>query len=259
MQKLQNSPVPSSLAELAEGKEMPAGFQRELERRAKMTPEELAEYSRALEQERMLAEREYVKSLREQSVSVRIQRSGIPEDHKDASIDEFDGKVSQYAHIVANGGRESLIIRGDVGTGKTTAGCAILNHLVKTRSVRFITFYRFVMLMNDVYIHKTRSREEVFNEYANVDVLMIDDLGKELAGQNTDKTITMLWSILDWRKGERKPTIITTQYASDDLFKQLVLSGGDTSSARAIVDRLRTYVNIPFEGPSRRVQATLDL
>lgn len=264
MPKLQNSPGLSSLLEHFEGKEVPKGLREVMELRARMTPEETEEYQRMLEREREEQTRQLIRETIEHSASARIRRSGIPEAYREANLELFQGKgvwstLVAYESAIANGGHEGLVMRGDVGTGKTTAGCAILNRIVKKKSVRFITFYRFVMLMNDVFIHRTRSREEVFNEYAEVPVLMIDDLGKELTSQNAKNAILMLWSIIDWRRGAMKPTIVTTQYASDDLYKLLMNAGGDQANARAIVDRLKEYVNIPFEGSSLRVQAKLPL
>lgn len=252
MQKLQNS-----LAHSRGYAEAKAVYD---ERMAAMSPEERARYWDEYEERRKLSDHKLSLEIQGKTLSSRIKHSGIPKQFADATPDRFGSSIVAYARALQHGGTESLIIRGDVGVGKTEAGCAILNRAVMTRSVRFITMARFKMLVNDVYIKRVRSREDVFDEYANVSVLMIDDLGKELTGTNAANTILLIWELIDDRSSNLRPTVVTTQYDTETLFKSLVCSNGDTATARAICDRLKTFASAHFTGKSKRKQGRqLDL
>lgn len=230
------------------------------ERMAAMSPEERARYWEEYEERKRHSDHQDALEIQGKTLSSRIKHAGIPEQFTDAAPDRFGSSIVAYARALQHGGTESLIIRGDVGVGKTEAGCAILNRAVMTRPVRFITMARFKMLVNDVYIKRERSREDVFDEYANISVLMIDDLGKELTGANAANTILLLWELIDERSSNLRPTIVTTQYDSETLFKSLVCPDGDTATARAICDRLKTFASAHFTGKSKRKQGRqLDL
>lgn len=253
MQKLQSS------LELSSGSTYAQKLEEHRSKLAAMSDAERAQYFADVEERRRTQDRQDVLRNIRRTAQGRIKHSGIPERFAESSIDDFDSNIQAFAKAIKNGGKESLIIRGDVGTRKTGAGCAILNHVVQTRSVRFVTMHHFMMLMNDVFVTRTRSREDIFYEYATIPVLMIDDLGKELTGANTDNIIVQLFNLINERWSNERPTIITTQYDSTGLFNMLTSRDGGTANARAILDRLKTYNSIVFGGKSQRKQEKLDL
>ena len=67
-------------------------------------------------------------------------------------------------------------------------------------------------------------------------MLIVDDLGKE---QCTEWSVSPLYSILNDRYEDMKPTIITTNYNAAELVRALPPKGGDGTNARAIISRLR--------------------
>ena len=67
-------------------------------------------------------------------------------------------------------------------------------------------------------------------------MLIIDDLGKE---QCTDWSISTLYSIMNDRYENMLPTIITTNYNSEDLARALTPKGYDNYKAKAIISRLK--------------------
>ena len=77
---------------------------------------------------------------------------------------------------------------------------------------------------------------EILKAYKTVDLLIVDDLGKE---QCTEWSVSTLYSILNDRYEDMKPTIITTNYNADELVRALTPKGGDGTKARAIISRLR--------------------
>lgn len=223
-----------------------------------MTPEQREAYWADYEKRQREIEQRELEQIRGRTLANRIKFSGIPEEFRAASVEILGPSIQAYAHAVECGGYESLFLRGPVGTGKTTAACAILNRAVMRRTVRFVTMRRLATLVNDVYVTRQRSRSEVFDEFANVDVLVVDDLGKELTVGNIANTVLMIWELVDTRWAEHRPTIITSQYDSQELFQALIGRDGDTKNARAIVDRLGTYTSEIFDGESHRRQAKFD-
>ncbi len=77
---------------------------------------------------------------------------------------------------------------------------------------------------------------KILGVYKKVDLLIIDDLGKE---QCTDWGMSTLYSILNDRYEDMKPTIITTNYNTENLIKALTPKGMDSSKIIAIISRLR--------------------
>lgn len=77
---------------------------------------------------------------------------------------------------------------------------------------------------------------EVLDIYKRVDLLIIDDLGKE---QCSDWSMSTLYSILNDRYEDMKPTIVTTNYNADNLARALTPRGFDDTKIVAIISRLR--------------------
>ena len=96
------------------------------------------------EQNRARREREAVQSMREKTVKNRIKFSGIPEEYKDAKLEECSLPIQQYFAALDVGVREDLLLRGDAGTGKTYAACAVAMAYVAKHTVRFVTMPYFL-------------------------------------------------------------------------------------------------------------------
>ena len=69
--------------------------------------------------------------------------------------------------------------------------------------------------------------------YKTVDLLTIDDLGKE---QATEWSVSVLYNIINERYEAMLPTIITTNYKTSALIDRLSAKG-DKETASAIVSR----------------------
>lgn len=118
-------------------------------------------------------------------------------------------KVRQW---VRGGYKEKpfLVLYGNYGTGKTMlAGKIAALKFDKDRQVYFTTKKDFDLKITnfDEDVH------EYIENLKNIDLLIIDDI---LSGYLTDYRFAQLFSILDHRYLERKPTIIT---ANEDLRK----------------------------------------
>jgi DNA replication protein DnaC len=76
---------------------------------------------------------------------------------------------------------------------------------------------------------------EILRLYKKADLLVIDDLGKELC---TDWSISTLYNIINDRYEEMRPIIVTTNFNEEVLLKNLTPKGGDNQKAKAILSRL---------------------
>lgn len=143
--------------------------------------------------------------------------------------------ADHFAYHRANG--DGLYIEGTNGTGKTHLAVAIALQLInegipvicKTSGDLLLDVKR---AFDDEYVKE----HEVLDVYKNVDLLIIDDLGKE---QCSDWSMSTLYSILNDRYEDMKPTIVTTNYNADNLVNALTPKGFDNTKIIAIISRLR--------------------
>lgn len=111
-----------------------------------------------------------------------------------------------------------IYIAGDTGVGKTHLIKCMANELINLNHiVRFTT--SFSMHQDFVKSYSTRDLDEKNNlleKYLGVEVLFIDDLGTEI-GKYRDITLNYLYQVLNERKLNKLPTIITSNLTLDDL------------------------------------------
>ena len=82
----------------------------------------------------------------------------------------------------------------------------------------------------------TTNEAQILDIYKRVELLIIDDLGKE---QCSDWSMSTLYSILNDRYEDMKPVIVTTNYNADQLAAALTPKGFDNTKIIAIISRLR--------------------
>ena len=130
-----------------------------------------------------------------------------------------------------------MYIEGSYGTGKTHLAAAIALQLIEAgvpvickTSIDLLTDIKRSFDSHDI------SEDSVLRAYKEVDLLVIDDLGKE---QVTEWSISTLYNILNDRYEDMRPTIITTNFGSDDLIAVETPKGSNGSRIKAIVSRLR--------------------
>lgn len=129
-----------------------------------------------------------------------------------------------------------LYVEGTNGTGKTHLVAAIALKLLN-RGVPVI-FRTSIDLLADVkkaYIHNSQISEyRIMEIYKNVELLIIDDLGKE---QSTEWSMSVLYAILNDRYERMKPTIITTN-DNEEMLTNKLAPQGDSTNIEAIISRL---------------------
>jgi len=216
------------------------------------------------------AEQEHIK--REQELAEQRQRmqakidrllgqSGIKKRFQRRTFENFTcdtpGRTKSYkvakayadnfaAHLQDGSG---LYIEGTNGTGKTHLAAAIALQLMTQERIPVIckTSSDLLLDIKKTFDSGENSEAQVLNIYKSVDLLIIDDLGKE---QCSDWSMSTLYSIMNDRYEDMKPTIITTNYNSDDLVRALTPKGFDNTKIIAIISRLRevsTVITMAWE------------
>lgn len=132
---------------------------------------------------------------------------------------------------------DGLYIEGTNGTGKTHLAAAIALQLINEGIP--VVCKTSSDLLGDIkksFSFEGAKEHEVLDVYKKVDLLIIDDLGKE---QCSDWSMSTLYYILNDRYEDMKPTIVTTNYNAEELVQALTPKGFDNTKIVAIISRLR--------------------
>lgn len=130
-----------------------------------------------------------------------------------------------------------LYIEGTNGTGKTHLAAAIALQLIgEGIPVICKTSSDLLADVKRAYDNPELQEWKILDVYRRVDLLIVDDLGKE---QCSDWAMTTLYNIFNDRYEDMKPVIITTNYSADGLIEALTPKGMDATKITAIVSRLK--------------------
>lgn len=196
-----------------------------------------------IKKEKELAEEQ---ELRKQKIESILGKSGIKKRYLSRTIDNFSvtaenkrsfevatDYIKNFREYFTQG--KGLYLEGPCGTGKTHLAIAIALAIINT-GVPVICKTSIDILGDIKRCYERNSEvteEEVLEAYKTVDLLIIDDLGKE---QVTEWSVPVLYSILNERYEALLPTIITTNYNTTALAEKLSAKG-DTETATAIISR----------------------
>lgn len=196
-----------------------------------------------IKKEKELAEEQ---ELRKQKIESILGKSGIKKRYLSRTIDSFSvtaenkrsfevatDYIKNFREYFTRG--KGLYLEGPCGTGKTHLAIAIALAIINT-GVPVICKTSIDILGDIKRCYERNSEvteEEVLEAYKTVDLLIIDDLGKE---QVTEWSVPVLYSILNERYEALLPTIITTNYNTTALAEKLSAKG-DTETATAIISR----------------------
>lgn len=129
-----------------------------------------------------------------------------------------------------------IYVYGAQGAGKTWMACRIAKGWL-SRGLGDARFVSSVNLISEIGSTYGGNGNEglVLSKYMFCDLLIVDDLGKEVPSQ---WSLSKLFEVFDSRYANNRPTIVTTQFDSASLARRMANSG-DPETAMAIVSRFR--------------------
>lgn len=144
--------------------------------------------------------------------------------------------AKKYANKLINGETDKgLFITGTYGVGKTYLASCIANETIKNKNtVVFGTLIQLLDYIKDTYKYSDISDKEYLNLYSSVDLLIIDDLGKE---KPTEWVLEKLFLIVNNRYNNYLPIVITTNYNRNQLRERLCVNK-NYSMVDSIISRL---------------------
>lgn len=164
-------------------------------------------------------------------------------------------KYCQVADTVLNDGL-GMYIYGDKGTGKTHLTACIANDMINQRKQVLITsFSEISKTLRDNFASKNLSETAYIVKLANIDLLIIDDLGTERVKTNGGDLWLQekIYDIVNRRYNNKKSTIFTSNYNPT----QLIQERGFMDKT---VDRIASMSNalMKIEGKSFRFQERME-
>lgn len=175
-----------------------------------------------------------------------LARAGIPRRYWAAEADRPE--FAEYIASFAGNGGAGLYIHGGVGVGKTHAASAMARLFAEAGyDVAFTTAKGMLERVKATF--DAGGTEAAVARYAKCDVLVLDDLGKEDA---TEWSVGTVFSVLDMRYEDMRPTIVTSNYAPGALADRLARRG-ERVTAEAIASRIsQTCRPVYLGGRDRR-------
>lgn len=153
-----------------------------------------------------------------------ISASGIPVRFAHATLDNYKlddepekqakavkvcrSFVDNFPACLATGA--SMVMMGDVGTGKTHLACAMVKEISRRHgaSTTYITAARMYRALKSTYGKDAEAEEQdVINEFVQRDLLVIDELG---ISYNSQAEKVLLFDIINGRYEINRPTVIVT-------------------------------------------------
>lgn len=197
---------------------------------------------------RMLEEEKKLEIMQEFSKRVEriIKNSKMSKRNLNYKFDNFSSNTSNkkvldnlknYSEKLVNGiEKKGLVLVGNNGVGKTHLACSIANKLIENGTpVIYGTLINLLAELRNSYdTDNNISEMEIIKLYENVDLLIIDDLGKE---KPSEWGLEKLFTIINSRYENNLPVIITTNYNQNSLTERLSLNG-EIETAKSIISRL---------------------
>lgn len=161
--------------------------------------------------------------LHAQRVEQLKKQSNMNSRFSSRTFDSFDPEGNKKAYEICrryveqeiyNEEKNSLLICGTCGTGKTHLAAAIANRLLDSEvEVLFDTYSGHLNKLKAEFENESRQKNYL-NQLQNVEMLILDDVGKE---KQTEWAQSVMFDIINTRYEGMRPMIITSNYGSKDL------------------------------------------
>lgn len=182
--------------------------------------------------------------LREHGMEKATHHPKTPKRFRDTDVLRLHSSMQAACSWVPSVGKAGLLMHGTSGIGKTRAAWHIANRLWTQGLEQGYNLPIDFMPMREFEAQVIESFEErrhsmVLKEIIKADFLVLDDLGKE---RLTSRMATDLFSVIDGRTEEDKPTVITTNFSGKAFLERFLPQ--DKETGIAIGRRIRDYFTI---------------
>ncbi len=189
------------------------------------------------------SESEVVKTRREQTmfasekqreVEKLFDQTGVPSEYTETSFDNYvvdanpDRQVralnmsKRFAKNILENPKfkDTLILSGSAGTGKTHLSCAIASAVMHTKSVMFMTHCKLMLEMSESQRFDSKLKPtELINKLVRIDLLIIDEFGTTKPSDNM--VSAMMFEVFNGRYANGKPTILITNLDTNGMYMAL--------------------------------------
>lgn len=192
---------------------------------------------------------------KQEKIIANFKSALIPPRFQEYNFDNFNDNTKQdsdnkkamldyainFDNNLKNG--SSIVLSGNVGTGKTHLSCAVANYIIKNlnKTALFLNTIDAFAKIKATYSKKSEiTEEEALSQFIDIDLLILDEFGVQY-GTETEKMI--LFRIINKRYENLKPTILISNLAIAELKK----------IDERVFDRLRhNGLLLIFNGESKR-------
>lgn len=166
----------------------------------------------------------------------RAQMAGIPRKFLRADVGAVKRTVVQNLNVT-----RSLVLCGDVGTGKTYLACALLRRrLERGQTGRFVGVADLMDELKARFGGEGEQSEAYFDRLAGESFLVLDDVGAE---HNTEWSAQRVAALIDKRYRSEALTVITTNLTHQEIAFRY---------GKRLADRLNEWEWAALTGPSLR-------
>lgn len=168
-----------------------------------------------------------------EDLNAALLATGITPRFRQCNFDSYDTAGDQAKQRALNTCRKyaeafeqhaaagrALMLMGEIGCGKTHLACAILQHVVRSegKTGLIVTAESITQAVTDSFRSNAGpSKSELIAELAEVDLLVIDEVGFHTPKPGKDFTPSLLHEVIDARYQRVRPTILISNQTPDRL------------------------------------------
>lgn len=171
------------------------------------------------------------------------------ENAKEGYNDKLQNTAKKYTEefLKSKGKIKGLLMFGETGVGKSYASACIVNKVINNG---YTAMMRTISSISRELQADYEGQQEILDELARVDLLVIDDIGTE---RNTPYMNEIKYEIIDRRAAESKPMIITT-----NLDREALTNVKDIEGQRIFSRFFGACLPIKVEGKDLRRKILID-
>jgi hypothetical protein len=147
-----------------------------------------------------------------------LTKMGTPKKYMNARLSDAPKEIGLKTD------QSYFLFSDETGTGKTHLAWAILNEIRladyvngRNRNIAFTTIGNLLSELRDSIKGRGKSELEIVNEFQEMDVLALDDLGGIRSNEASDYSVSSLFEILDYRWNWELQTIFTSNKSLEQL------------------------------------------